>query len=56
MEGAVQINKEDFDMSQIPSNCILTDMNNEEEPDEASCHPYLKLLANVRMVKTLIIC
>ena len=46
MEGAIQINKEDFDMSQIPAECILTDMENEEESN--SYHPYLKVLAKRR--------
>ena len=46
MEGAIKINKEDFDMSQIPAECILTDMENEEESN--SYHPYLKVLAKRR--------
>ncbi len=43
MEGAIKIEKDDFDMDTIPSECILTDMENSE--DEKNPHPNLKLLA-----------
>jgi len=43
MTGAIKINKDDFDMTTIPEDCILTDMSNEE--DENNPHPNLKLLA-----------
>ena len=40
MEGSLRIYEEDFDFNDMPENCILTDMNNEE--DENNYHPYLK--------------
>ena len=43
MEGSIKIEKDDFDMNTIPSECILTDMENEEDENEP--HPNLKLLA-----------
>jgi DNA (cytosine-5)-methyltransferase 1 len=43
MKGSIRIKKEDFDMTKIPKECILTDMENEE--DENKPHPYLKLKA-----------
>lgn len=46
MKGAIQIKKEDFDMTKIPKECILTNMDNEE--DENDPHPYLKLKAKQR--------
>lgn len=48
MKGAIKINPEDFDMATIPSECILTDMENEEteqDTQENKPHPNLKLLA-----------
>jgi len=48
LEGAVRIYKEDFDMTSIRQECVLTDMENMEEP--SSCHPYLKLLAKRKNV------
>ena len=48
MKGAIQIDKEDFDMSTIPSECILTDMNNDETEDTTNIHPYLRLKAKTR--------
>ena len=42
MTGAMKIGKSDFDMTKIPSECILTDLENEEGED-ISIHPYLKL-------------
>lgn len=42
MYGAIKIKKSDFDMTTIPNECILTDLNNEE--DENNIHPYLKML------------
>ncbi len=46
MTGAIKINPEDFDMTNIPSECILTDMNNDET--ENNVHPYLKVIAKGR--------
>lgn len=43
MKGSIKINEDDFDMTTIPEECILKDMNNEE--DENNPHPNLKLLA-----------
>ena len=43
MKGSIKIEKDDFDMTTIPEECILKDMNNEE--DENTPHPNLKLLA-----------
>tara|TARA_B100000965_G_scaffold223361_2_gene186922 strand:+ start:3484 stop:4572 length:1089 start_codon:yes stop_codon:yes gene_type:complete len=41
MEGAIKIEPEDYDMTQIPSECILTNMDNDET--ENNVHPYLEL-------------
>jgi DNA (cytosine-5)-methyltransferase 1 len=41
MEGAIRVKKEDFDMSKLPEECVLTDLENQE--DENNVHPYLKL-------------
>lgn len=46
MKGAIKIKKEDFDMTKIPKECILTNMDNEEDENEP--HPYLKLKAKQR--------
>jgi len=43
MKGSIKIEKNDFDMTTIPEECILKDMDNEE--DENNPHPNLKLLA-----------
>tara|TARA_B100000073_G_scaffold312688_1_gene286629 strand:+ start:5411 stop:6505 length:1095 start_codon:yes stop_codon:yes gene_type:complete len=43
MEGAIKIEPEDFDMTQIPNECILKNMENDET--ENNVHPYLKLKA-----------
>jgi len=53
MTGSIKINKDDFDMTKIPEECILTDMDNDENGCECNgksiCkykpHPNLKLLA-----------
>lgn len=44
MIGALKINRTDFDMNSIPTECILTDLTNEED-DIGKAHPNLKLLA-----------
>jgi len=46
MTGSIKIEPEDFDMSTIPAQCIITDMENEE--DEGNPHPYLRLKAKRR--------
>ena len=46
MRGSIKIDPTDFDMSTIPTECILTDMENEEE--ENNPHPYLRLKAKTR--------
>lgn len=43
MEGALKIEKEDFDMAQIPDECILKDMDNDDNGTDP--HPNLTLLA-----------
>ena len=43
MKGSIKIENDDFDMTTIPEECILKDMDNEE--DENNPHPNLKLLA-----------
>lgn len=49
MTGAIEILPEDFDMSTIPTECMVTDMTNEEgESPETPPHPYLKLKAKTR--------
>ena len=46
MEGSLQLEPEDFDINQIPDECILKDMNNNET--ENNPHPNLKLLAKAK--------
>jgi len=46
MYGAIKIEPEDFDMTTIPEECVLTDMNNDET--ENNVHPYLKVIAKNR--------
>jgi DNA (cytosine-5)-methyltransferase 1 len=48
MEGAIKIEPDDFDMTSIPSECIITDMNNNEDEDTNNIHPYLRLKAKTR--------
>ena len=48
MEGAIKIEPDDFDMTTIPDECIITDMNNDDEEDTANIHPYLRLKAKTR--------
>lgn len=50
MEGAIQIFPDDFDMSTIPNECILTDMENHDSQSEY-VHPYLTLKAKTRNVE-----
>ena len=46
MKGSIKIEPEDFDMTTIPTECILKNMRNKE--DENNPHPYLKLKAKTR--------
>lgn len=48
MEGAIRIEPDDFDMTTIPPECILTDMENDAGEDTSNIHPYLKLKAKKR--------
>ena len=48
MEGAIKIDPDDFDMTTIPPECILTDMNNDDGEDTSNVHPYLRLKAKTR--------
>ena len=43
MEGTIEISKDDFDFDNIPEECIVSDMDNDEE--EGQPHPNLRLLA-----------
>ena len=51
MEGAIKIDPDDFDMSTIPSECIMTDLTNDDGEDEKNVHPYLRLKANSKDVE-----
>ena len=46
MEGSIKIEESDFDMTTIPDECILRDMDNDE--DENNPHPNLKLLLKTK--------
>lgn len=46
MMGAIKVEQDEFDMSEIPEECILTDMDNEQEG--GSGHPYLELKARCK--------
>ena len=48
MEGAIKLDPEDFDMNSIPQECILTDMNNDQQEDTSNIHPYLRLKSKTR--------
>jgi DNA (cytosine-5)-methyltransferase 1 len=43
MEGTIKIEKDDFDMDSIPTECIIKDLQNTE--NEMNPHPNLKLLS-----------
>jgi DNA (cytosine-5)-methyltransferase 1 len=48
MEGAIKIDKDDFDMTTIPNECILKNMENsetEQSEGDKKPHPNLKLLS-----------
>lgn len=44
MTGAIKVDKNIFDMTTIPSECILTDIDNDESDNNP--HPYLKMKAS----------
>ena len=48
MEGAIKIEPDDFDMTTIPPECILTDMENDDGEDTDNIHPYLRLKSKKR--------
>jgi DNA (cytosine-5)-methyltransferase 1 len=51
MEGALKITSTDFDMTQLPDECIVKDMENEDVEQVEGLlkpHPNLKALARVR--------
>ena len=51
MEGAIKLEQDDFDMTTIPDECIVTDLDNDEEEiseGEMKPHPNLKLLAKAK--------
>ena len=43
MLGAIKVLHEDFDMTSIPEQCIITDLNNDEDEVAKNIHPYLHL-------------
>jgi DNA (cytosine-5)-methyltransferase 1 len=46
MTGSIKIEPDDFDMTTIPAECILTDLENDET--EQKPHPYLRMKAKTR--------
>lgn len=48
MKGAIKITEEDFDMASLPEECLMTDMDNDEEEDTPNIHPYLRLKTKTR--------
>ena len=48
MTGAIKITPEDFDFASVPEECILIDMENEEDEIPEKVHPYLRLKAKTR--------
>jgi DNA (cytosine-5)-methyltransferase 1 len=52
MEGAIKIEKDDFDMENvIPEQCIIKDLTNDDKDDVDNIHPYLRLKSKSRDVK-----
>ena len=47
MEGAIDINDHDFDVTTIPTECILENKDN-DETGNTNVHPYLRLKAKTR--------
>ena len=48
MEGAIRIEPDDFDMTTIPDECIIKNMENDDGEDTANIHPYLRLKTKTR--------
>ena len=48
MTGSIPVTPDDFDMTTIPANCVLTDMENTESGGDP--HPYLTLKAKSRNI------
>jgi DNA (cytosine-5)-methyltransferase 1 len=52
MEGAIKIEKDDFDMENvIPEQCIIKDLTNDDKDDVDNIHPYLRLKSKSRNVE-----
>lgn len=51
MKGSIKVEKEDFDMSKIPSECVITNLTNDETEKLNEVHPYLKLKAKEKNCK-----
>ena len=48
MKGAIKIEPDDFDMTTIPDECILKNLNNNDNEIPQDVHPYLRLKAKTR--------
>lgn len=48
MKGAIKIEPDDFDMTTIPDECIIKDLNNTDEEIYQEVHPYLRVKAKTR--------
>ena len=48
MKGAIKIEPDDFDMTTIPDECILKNLNNSDNEVPQNIHPYLRLKAKTR--------
>ena len=48
MSGAIRIVSDDFDMTTIPNECVLTDMDNCEDEIADKVHPFLRVNAKTR--------
>ena len=51
MEGAIKIEEEDYDMSKLPTECIMKDLTNTQDEDKDNIHPYLRLKSKSRDVE-----
>ena len=47
MEGTMRVTPDIYDFSDIPEECIVTDMDNDEDEDVAGVHPYLLLKRDI---------
>ena len=47
MKGTMRVTPEIFDFSEIPDECIVTNMDNNDDEDEKGIHPYLLLKRNI---------